>query len=75
MSPRLPMLKARDLLRVLNELGFYEIRQAGSHRMFKHNDGRFTMVPVHGGEDIGRGLLRTILREIDITPEEFFRYL
>ncbi len=75
MSNRLPQLKARDIIRALKELGFYEVRQKGSHRCFKHQDGRFTLVPVHKGEDISRGLLRQILREIEITPKEFLKYL
>jgi len=75
MSPRLPTLKSRDLTRVLKELGFYEVRQKGSHICFKHNDGRFTLVPKHGGVDIGRGLLRQILREINISPKDFFDLL
>lgn len=71
----MPMLKARDIMRVLRLLGFNPIRQKGSHLFFQHLDGRSTLVPRHGGEDIGRGLLRQILREIEITPDEFIRYL
>lgn len=69
------MLKARDLMRVLYSLGFMEVRQGGSHVFFQHPDGRTTIVPKHGGEDIGRGLLRQILREIELTPEQFLNYL
>ena len=75
MAPRLPMLKARDVSAVLGRLGFRELRQSGSHIFFSHSDGRTTVVPKHGGEDIGRGLLRQILREIEIKPDEFARYL
>lgn len=75
MRGRLPMLKARDIIRILKKLEFFEVRQKGSHICFKHTDGRFTLVPCHGGEDIGKGLLRQILREIEITPKEFLKYL
>lgn len=75
MSERIPMLKARDVMRVLRSLGFSPIRQTGSHVFFQHPDGRTTLVPRHAGEDIGRGLLRQILREIKMTPDEFIRYL
>lgn len=75
MSPRLPMLKARDIEKVLRKLGFSLIEQKGSHVMWEHPDDRFTAVPHHGGEDIGRGLIRQILREIEISPEEFNKYL
>ncbi len=74
MKECLPVFKARDIIRILKKFGFYEVRQKGAHLCFKHPDGRFTLVPVHGGEDIGRGLLRQILREIKITPEEFLKY-
>jgi predicted RNA binding protein YcfA (HicA-like mRNA interferase family) len=75
MKRRLPILKVQDLIRVLKKLGFYEVRQKGSHICFKHADGRFTLVPHHGGEDIGKGLLRQILREVELTPEEFLKHL
>ena len=75
MAKRIPMLKARDLMRVLRLLEFEEVRQSGSHIFFQHTDGRTTLVPRHDGEDIGRGLLRQILREIELTPEQFLKYL
>jgi len=75
MSSRMPMLKAKDIIRVLKVLGFFEVRTKGSHIFFKHPDGRVTLVPKHAGEDIGRGLLRQILREIKITSEEFSKLL
>ena len=71
--PRLPSLKARELIKVLHKLEFYEIRQKGSHRFFyRDKDNRATSVPIHT-KDIGRGLLRKILNEINISPEEFTR--
>jgi predicted RNA binding protein YcfA (HicA-like mRNA interferase family) len=75
MSGRLPTLKARDLIRALKKLGFNEVRQKGGHIFFKHPDGRFTLVTHHGREDISRGLLRQILREINISPDELLRVL
>ena len=69
------MLKARDIMRVLNSLGFDGVRQRGSHIFFQHRDGRTTLVPKHGGEDVGRGLLRQILKEIETSPEEFLKNL
>jgi len=58
MSGRMPVLKAKDIIRVLKVLGFFEVRTKGSHIFFKHPDGRTTLVPRHGGENISRGLLR-----------------
>jgi predicted RNA binding protein YcfA (HicA-like mRNA interferase family) len=68
---RLAPIKARELLRILRSLGFEQVRQRGSHTFWKHPDGRTTVVPVHAGEPIGRGLLRKILNDVEIEPEEF----
>ena len=75
MSSLLPMLKARDVMQALKKLGFRDARTKGSHVFFIHPDGRTTLVPKHGGEDIGRGLLRQIMREIRVSPKEFLKYL
>ena len=75
MSNRLPSLKAQDIEKALKKIGFFPVRQKGSHRCFKHTDGRFTLVPIHSGEEIGRGLLSQILREIELTLEEFLKYV
>ena len=71
----LPIFKARELMRVLEVLGFSKQRQTGSHIFYKHPDGRTTLVPRHDREDIGKGLLRQILREIEMSPDEFSEYL
>jgi predicted RNA binding protein YcfA (HicA-like mRNA interferase family) len=72
---RLPTLKAKDLIKILSRLGFQEIRQRGSHKFFQHPDGRTTVVPFHPGEDISRALLKEILKDIQITEEEFFKLI
>lgn len=59
------------IIRILKKIGFEEVRQHGSHNYFKHPDGRATVVPVHSGRDIGRGLLKKILNEIEVSREEF----
>ena len=51
--------------------GFEEIRQKGSHKFFCDSQGRTTVIPYHKGEKIGRGLLTKILKDIDMTREEF----
>ncbi len=75
MTPRIPALKARQLITILNRMGFQVVRQSGSHVFLKHLDGRVTVVPMHQGQDIGRGLLRQILRDINVTPKQFLEYL
>ncbi len=72
---RLAGLKAGDLVKFLMRLGFRKKRQKGSHLFMEHPDGRTTVVPMHSREDIGRGLFRQILREIELSPEEFRKFL
>ncbi|MBW2975520.1 type II toxin-antitoxin system HicA family toxin [Candidatus Woesearchaeota archaeon] len=72
---KLPLLNAKELCRILGTLGFQEIRQKGSHKYFRHPDGRTTVIPMHPGRDIGRGLLRRILNEIQINREEFLKLI
>ena len=67
---RLAPISARELQAILSRLGFRLSRQRGSHAFWQHEDGRATIVPVHRGEDIGRGLLRQILRDLAIDPSE-----
>jgi predicted RNA binding protein YcfA (HicA-like mRNA interferase family) len=68
--PRLPVLRPEQLLNALERAGFRLVRQRGSHARLKHNDGRVVTVPLHSGQDIGRGLLRKILRDAELTPED-----
>lgn len=73
--PKLPVVDAKQLIKVLLKLGFSESRQKGSHKFFKHRDGRVTSVPVHFGEDLGKGLLRKILHQIELSPDGFSKML
>ena len=66
---KLPVLKAREVLKVLKKEGFSEFHRVGSHIQLKHDDGRRTTVPMHKGKDIGRGMLASILRQAKIKPE------
>lgn len=65
----LPILKPLELAKIIEKQGFTKERQSGSHAIFVHPDGRWTSIPIHR-KTIGKGLLRKILRDIDITPEE-----
>jgi predicted RNA binding protein YcfA (HicA-like mRNA interferase family) len=55
-------------------MGFEEVRQRGSHKQFRHLDGRRTTVPVHGTRDISPLLLRQIIKDTRSTAEEFLRH-
>ena len=68
-----PVFKAKDVVKILESLGFVEVRQRGSHKQFRHNDGRGTTIPIHFGRDISPILMRQILKDIGLTIEEFLR--
>jgi len=72
---RLPILSGNKIIRVLKKFGFEPIRQKGSHVFMKHLDGRATVIPVHKGDDIDRGLLRKILKDAEISSDEFAKML
>ena len=69
--PRAPVLKPREVVAILARLGFTELRQRGSHKQFRHPDGRGTTVPFHAGRDISPLLLQKICKDIGLTVEEF----
>jgi predicted RNA binding protein YcfA (HicA-like mRNA interferase family) len=58
---------------LLLRLGFQEVRQRGSHRQYRHPDGRGTTVPFHPGRDISPTLLRKIARDLGLTVEELLQ--
>ena len=68
---RFPVVTFREMDKVLLSLGFQPVRQRGSHVFYRHSDGRTTTVPNHPGCDLARPLVREILREIELTPEQF----
>lgn len=69
--PPVPVLKPREVIAIPARLGFEEVRQRGSHKRFRHPDGRATTVPVHGGRDLSPILLRRIARDIGMNVHEF----
>ncbi len=68
---RLKPLPHRMVIDVLEKIGFNVVRQKGAHAFMRHPDGRTTVVPIHPGEDIGRGLLRKIIRDAKLSREQF----
>jgi len=65
-----PALTGTQLIKALRRFGFDIVRIKGSHHFMRHPDGRCTVVPVHRGETIGRGLFSQILRDCEITRKE-----
>jgi len=76
MSPKLPPVGCRQLVRALKRAGFEEQRQRGSHlHMRRATDGKRVTVPVHKGRTVPIGTLRAILRDADISVDEFQKLL
>ena len=72
---KLPSLTGKDIISILKKVGFEIKRQKGSHVFLQHPDGRATVVPIHSGERIGPGLMAKILRDVNMTKEEFYQLL
>lgn len=74
--PKLPIIKAKQLIKTLKKFGFFEHRQKGtSHLIITHSDNRRASIPVHPGKDIPKGTLKGILRDLEIPTEEFIAFL
>jgi predicted RNA binding protein YcfA (HicA-like mRNA interferase family) len=71
--PKLSPVGSRELVKILKKKGFRELRRKGSHLRLAHPDGRKTTVPMHSGESVGVGLLNKILKDANISREEFFK--
>lgn len=72
---RLQIIDAKRMEKLLVRLGFAISRQRGSHVFYRHADGRTTTVPHHAGRDLARPLIREILREIEVSLEQYAKYL
>ena len=77
MSRRLPQLAAREVIRALERGGFFIERSSGSHHLLVHRTDprRRTTVAYHAGKDIPHGTLRNILRQAQLTIDEFLSLL
>lgn len=67
----MPSARAEEFRRAATKLGFVKARQTGSHERWRHQDGRSTTIPVHGGREIGPPLFYRILNQLGIEEKEF----
>ena len=72
---KLKPVKAEIVIKALNRIGFQPVRQRGSHLIMKHPDGRSIVIPVHPGEELGRGILLEIIRDLRMSKENFLELL
>ncbi len=68
-----PVLKPREVIAILERLGFIEVRQKGSHKRFRHPDGRGTTVPFHAHRDLQPTLLRQIAKDVGLALEDLLK--
>ena len=74
MSNELPVVSGKQMIKLLEKLGFRVVRIEGSHHRLHHPDGRVTTVPVHKNEDISRGLIHKIITEdVGISINEYIK--
>jgi len=72
---KLPIVKAKELIRILHRLGFFKFHHVGSHAQFKHSDGRRVTIPIHPSKDIGKKTLKGIIDDLDLSVKEFIKIL
>jgi len=70
-----PSITGSKLIKALRKSGFEVLRIRGSHHFLQHADGRCTVVPVHQGETIGRGLLAKIIKDCDLSRADIQKLL
>lgn len=73
--PKLPVIKAKKLLKILLKAGFSKHHQAGSHIQLKHPDSRRTTLPYHPSQELRRKTLKGIITDIGMTVEQFNEFL
>lgn len=74
--PKLPVLSGRKLLKILVAHGYRMVRQKGSHVFVENADGSLsTVIPVHSNEDLGKGILKSILNDFELSMEDILRMI
>lgn len=71
----LPTIKAKEFIKVIKKLGFYLDRQKGSHAVYKHQDGRRVVIPIHSGKDLKPGTVMGMIQDLGIDKTTFFDLL
>jgi predicted RNA binding protein YcfA (HicA-like mRNA interferase family) len=71
MTEKLPRITAKEIIGVLELLGFSLARQSGSHKIYKNNEGKRVTVPFHSRKTLHPKLLQSILKDADLSTERF----
>ena len=72
---KLPVLSGKDVVKILSKLGYVLDHQTGSHQILRHKQAPFRRVTVPNHDEIAKGTLRAIIREVGLTREEFLELL
>jgi predicted RNA binding protein YcfA (HicA-like mRNA interferase family) len=75
MSPRLPRVTASEVIKALEKIGFVLTRQSGSHKIYKNREGKRVTVPYHAGRVLHPKVLKSILRDAELSIDEFVKLL
>ena len=73
--PKLPRLAARQIIAVLEKAGFSLARQSGSHMIYKNAAGKRVTVPFHASKTLHPKILKSILRDADLTLQDLEKLL
>lgn len=72
---KLLRITGQKMCKIAAIAGFYQKRQKGSHSFWAHPDGRTTVIPIHPGKKLPIGMISKILRDIEMSVEEYLRHL
>lgn len=76
MSKKVPALTARDIIKVLEKVGFRQTRQSGSHAIYRRDeDKRRTVVPIHSKKTLKRKTLKSILDDANLSLDDLKKWL
>jgi predicted RNA binding protein YcfA (HicA-like mRNA interferase family) len=73
--PRLPRLTAKQIISVLEKVGFKLSRQSGSHKIYKSSNSKRATIPFHASKVLHPKILKSILKDAQIDPEELSKLL
>jgi len=75
MSDKLPRVSARHVIRAIERVGFVLVRQSGSHRIYRNVEGKRVTIPCHSEKILHPKVLKSILKDADLTVETFKRLM
>ena len=70
MSTKFPVKNAKELIKILEKKGFTFSRQSGSHAIYSNLNGIGVTVPIHGKKDLGKGLLKQIIKDAGLSNDD-----